>query len=106
MSCHKYRHSNFKVHYRYVDKAREQCAGMIVATLLSFEGMLFVRVTYSVSRPTHSAARSDPKKNFEVNTHAASALVTATTHNVRLYFEVPSHAIAGEWRNATGYTGN
>jgi len=79
---------------------------MIVATLLSFEGMLFVGVTYSVSRPTHSAARSDPKKNFEVNTHAASALVTATTHNVRLYFEVPSHAVAGEWRNATGYTGN
>ena len=79
---------------------------MIVAALLSFEGVLFVGVMYAVSRPTRSAARSDPKKNFEVNTQAAPALVTATTHNVRLYFEVHNRAVAGEWRNATGYTGN
>ena len=48
MSCHKYRHSNFKVRYRYVDTAREQCVGMIVAALLSFEGLLFVGVTYCI----------------------------------------------------------
>jgi len=48
MSCHKYRHSNFKVHYRYVNTAREQCAGMIVAALLSFESVLFVGVTYCI----------------------------------------------------------
>jgi len=48
MSCRKYRHSNFKVHYRYVDTAREQCAGMIVAALLSFEGVLFIGLTYCI----------------------------------------------------------